>query len=61
MDRRLSDQPVAYRKRATDTEPEGIRVQDIISNVRDLQLIDLERSNFRSPRRRSAATITSFW
>ena len=46
MDRRLSDQPVAYRKRATDTEPEGIRVQDIISNVRDLQLIDLEKVEF---------------
>ncbi|MCX6566047.1 MAG: response regulator [Candidatus Aminicenantes bacterium] len=46
-DRRQSDQPVAHLKRVTDGKPEGIRVQDIVSNARDIQLIDLEKVDFQ--------------
>ena len=46
-DRRQSDMPVAYKKRASDSDQEGIRVQDIVSNSRDLQLADLETMNFQ--------------
>jgi len=45
-DRRQSDQPVAYRKRESDEEQQGVQVQDIVSNARDLQLIDLEKVDF---------------
>lgn len=45
-DRRQFDLPVAYRKRESDDEREGVQVQDIISNARDLQLIDLEKVEF---------------
>jgi response regulator RpfG family c-di-GMP phosphodiesterase/signal transduction histidine kinase len=44
LDRRTTDQPVVLRKRATDLEEP--RVQDIITNFRDLQLADLEKIDF---------------
>jgi response regulator RpfG family c-di-GMP phosphodiesterase/signal transduction histidine kinase len=44
LDRRITDQPVILRKRATDVEEP--RVQDIITNFRDLQLADLEKIDF---------------
>ncbi len=44
LDRRIVDQPVGLRKRATDQEEP--RVQDIITNVHDLQLADLEKIDF---------------
>jgi len=47
-ERRQADQPVAYRKRVTDDEQEGLRVQDIVSNARDLQLADLETMDFQT-------------
>jgi len=47
-DRRQSDQPVAYHKRETDSQREGIQVQDIVSNARDLQLADLEKVEFNA-------------
>jgi putative nucleotidyltransferase with HDIG domain len=40
LDRREKDRPVPIRKRATDLEEP--RVQDIVSNFRELQLADLE-------------------
>ncbi len=46
MDRRQADQPVAYRKRETDGQGDGVQVQDIVSNARDLQLADLEKVDF---------------
>jgi response regulator RpfG family c-di-GMP phosphodiesterase/signal transduction histidine kinase len=44
LDRRVTDQPVVLKKRATDSEEP--RVQDIIMNFRDLQLADLEKIDF---------------
>ncbi len=40
-ERRKSEQPVQYKKRASDAE--GLKVSDVVSNYRDLQLIDLEQ------------------
>ena len=40
-DRRKSEQPVQYKKRASDVE--GLKVGDVVSNYRQLQLIDLEQ------------------
>lgn len=41
LDRRQEDQPIGLKRRATDTgEP---RVQDIVTDFRRLQLVDLER------------------
>ncbi|MDD8025709.1 MAG: ATP-binding protein [Acidobacteriota bacterium] len=43
LDRRMADQPVAFKKRASDDgQP---RVQDIVTDFRKLQLMDLEREN----------------
>jgi len=39
-ERRKTEQPVQYKKRASDIE--GLKVSDVVSNYRDLQLIDLE-------------------
>jgi response regulator RpfG family c-di-GMP phosphodiesterase/signal transduction histidine kinase len=50
-DRRQSDMPVAYKKRSSDGEQEGIRVQDIVANARDLQLVDLEKVDFQAAAR----------
>jgi len=50
-DRRQFDQPVAFKKRESDSEKEGVQVQDIVSNVRDLQLIDLEKVDFQAAAR----------
>ncbi|MHB8054231.1 MAG: HD domain-containing phosphohydrolase [Candidatus Aminicenantales bacterium] len=50
-DRRQSDQPVAYKKRESDGEREGVQVQDIVSNARDLHLIDLEKVDFHAAAR----------
>jgi len=44
LDRRVADQPVVLRKRATDMEEP--RVQDIVTNFRNLQLADLEKQEF---------------
>jgi len=44
LDRRVADQPVALKKRVTDTEEP--RVQDIITNFKNLQLTDLEKVDF---------------
>jgi len=41
LDRRSGDQPVAIKKRVTDTEQP--RIQDIVMNARELQLSDLDR------------------
>jgi signal transduction histidine kinase/DNA-binding response OmpR family regulator len=41
LDRRQADQPVSFKKRVTDAG--GPRVQDIITDFRKLQLVDLER------------------
>jgi putative nucleotidyltransferase with HDIG domain len=41
IDRRVADQPVAFKKRATDVDQP--RVQDIVTDFRKLQLMDLER------------------
>ena len=41
LDRRQADQPVSLKKRVTDAE--GPRVQDIVTDFRKLQLVDLER------------------
>jgi response regulator RpfG family c-di-GMP phosphodiesterase/signal transduction histidine kinase len=41
LDRRVADQPVALKKRATDVDEP--RVQDIVSDFRELQLSDLDR------------------
>ena len=46
MDRRQTDLPVAYRKRETDGNREGVQVQDILSNTRGIQLADLEKIDF---------------
>lgn len=40
-ERRKSEQPVQYKKRATDME--GLKVSDVVNNYRDIQLIDLEQ------------------
>ncbi len=40
-DRRKAEQPVQYKKRASDVE--GLKVSDVVSNYRQLQLIDLEQ------------------
>jgi putative nucleotidyltransferase with HDIG domain len=40
-ERRKAEQPVQYKKRASDNE--GLKVSDVVSNYRDLQLIDLEQ------------------
>ena len=44
LERRFADQPVVLRKRATDMEEP--RVQDIVTNFRNLQLADLEKIDF---------------
>jgi putative nucleotidyltransferase with HDIG domain len=41
LDRRSEEQPVGLRRRATDTQEP--RVQDIVTDFRRLQLVDLER------------------
>ncbi len=41
IDRRVADQPVTFKKRATDADQP--RVQDIVTDFRKLQLMDLER------------------
>lgn len=41
LDRRHEDQAVSLKKRATDTEPP--RVQDIVSDFHELQLVDLDK------------------
>jgi putative nucleotidyltransferase with HDIG domain len=41
LDRRVADMPVTFKKRVSDAEPP--RVQDIVSDYRKLQLVDLER------------------
>ena len=41
LDRRVADMPVTFKKRVSDVEPP--RVQDIVSDYRKLQLVDLER------------------
>jgi putative nucleotidyltransferase with HDIG domain len=41
LDRRVKDVPVKLKKRSTDVEHP--KIQDIVSNFRDLQLIDLDR------------------
>jgi response regulator RpfG family c-di-GMP phosphodiesterase/signal transduction histidine kinase len=41
IDRRVADQPVTWKKRATDADQP--RVQDIVTDFRKLQLMDLER------------------
>ena len=41
LDRRREDKPVALKKRATDTE--SPKVQDIVSDFRKLQLMDIEQ------------------
>ncbi|OHD64903.1 MAG: hypothetical protein A2176_04685 [Spirochaetes bacterium RBG_13_51_14] len=40
-ERRKSEQPVQYKKRASDVE--DLKVSDVVSNYRTLQLIDLEQ------------------
>ncbi len=40
-ERRKAEQPVQYKKRASDLE--GLKVSDVVSNYRQLQLIDLEQ------------------
>ncbi len=40
-ERRKIEQPVQYKKRASDVE--GLKVSDVVSNYRELQLIDLEQ------------------
>ncbi|MBN2159008.1 MAG: response regulator [Spirochaetes bacterium] len=40
-DRRKATQPVQYKKRASDVE--GLKLSDVVSNYRNLQLIDLEQ------------------
>ena len=40
-DRRKAEQPVQYKKRQSDAE--GIKVSEVVSNYRHLQLIDLEQ------------------
>ncbi len=40
-ERRKAEQPVQYKKRASDVE--GLKVSDVVSNYRQLQLIDLEQ------------------
>jgi putative nucleotidyltransferase with HDIG domain len=40
-ERRITEQPVQYKKRASDVE--GLKVSDVVSNYRELQLIDLEQ------------------
>lgn len=40
-ERRKAEQPVQYKKRASDLE--GMKVRDVVSNYRQLQLIDLEQ------------------
>lgn len=41
VDRRVEDRPVDLKRRQTDTE--GLRVQDVVTDYRRLQLVDLER------------------
>ncbi len=41
LDRRQGDQPVSVKKRVTDAE--GPRIQDLVTDFRKLQLVDLER------------------
>ncbi len=41
LDRRVADMPVSFKKRSTDAEQP--RVQDIVTDFRKLQLMDLER------------------
>jgi putative nucleotidyltransferase with HDIG domain len=41
IDRRMADQPVAFKKRSSDVDQP--RVQDIVTDFRKLQLMDLER------------------
>ena len=45
LDRRQADQPVSMKKRLTDAEGEGPRVQDLVTDFRKLQLVDLERED----------------
>jgi putative nucleotidyltransferase with HDIG domain len=46
LDRRSADVPVPLKRRESDKE--GVTVQDIVSNTRDLQLSDLEKVEFES-------------
>ncbi|NOR15207.1 MAG: response regulator, partial [Candidatus Aminicenantes bacterium] len=41
LDRRVKDEPVGMKRRATDSD--GLRVQEIVSDSRRLHLIDLEK------------------
>ncbi len=47
LDRRMEDQPVGLRRRVTDTEEP--RVQDIVTDFRRLQLVDLEHVDIEGP------------
>ena len=53
LDRRQEEQPVGLRRRTSDTQEP--RVQDIVTDARRLQLVDLERVDIEGP---SAATKT---
>ena len=46
LDRRQSDVPVVYKKRSSDQE--GVLIQDIVSNARELQISDLEKTDFET-------------
>jgi putative nucleotidyltransferase with HDIG domain len=46
LDRRSTDMPVVLKRRESDQE--GVTVQDIVSNTRELQLSDLERVEFEA-------------
>jgi putative nucleotidyltransferase with HDIG domain len=46
LDRRTADKPVPLRRRESDRE--GVTVQDVVSNTRDLQLSDLEKIEFQA-------------
>ncbi len=41
LDRRVEDRPGTFKKRATDEE--DLKVQDVVSDFRNLQLVDLEK------------------
>ncbi|MBM3293189.1 MAG: response regulator [Candidatus Aminicenantes bacterium] len=51
LDRRTADVPVLLKRRESDLE--GVTVQDIVSNTRDLQLSDLEKIDFQAGPSRS--------
>jgi putative nucleotidyltransferase with HDIG domain len=50
LDRRQADFPVPLKRRETDQE--GVTVQDIVSNTRDLHLSDLDKIEFTTGRSR---------